>query len=383
MLTFNHLGNQSTNDMKILNIYNNAPLYREGIFHLIDKEFDSDWFFGKALGDIKQMDISKLRGKTTVTKTINLFGGKCYWQIGLVKQLFKKEYTHYVLLGEERNLSTWVFLILSVFFPKKKIYFWSHGAYGKEGKVKLLIERIFWSFIDGAVLYGNYAKRIMAKAGFKTNTYHVIHNSLNYERQLELRNSGLFSNIYLDHFQNDNPIIIFIGRLTKVKNLPMLVNAISILKERGQHYNLVFIGDGEEGNNLKSLVKNLNLEKQVWFFGECYDEKTNAELIYNADLCVAPGNIGLTAMHSMVFGTPVISHDNYSWQMPEFEAILPGESGDFYEYQNMHSLADTIEDWIRTKKYCRNEVRKSCYNIIDTEWNPKFQLQVFKKMLED
>lgn len=50
--------------MKILNIYNNAPLYREGIFTLIDKELNCDWFFGEAVGDIKQVDTSKLRGKT-------------------------------------------------------------------------------------------------------------------------------------------------------------------------------------------------------------------------------------------------------------------------------------------------------------------------------
>lgn len=55
----------------------------------------------------------------------------------------------------------------------------------------------------------------------------------------------------------------------------------------------------------------------------------NAELIYNADLCVAPGNIGLTAMHAMMFGCPCISHNDFSWQMPEFEAIVPYKTGNF------------------------------------------------------
>ena len=367
--------------MKILNIYNNAPLYREGIFTLIDKELDCDWFFGEAIGDIKQMDTSKLRGKVTFSKTINLFGGKAYWQKGAVSQLFKKEYTHYVLLGEERSLSTWMFLMLSVFFPKKKIYFWSHGAYGKESKLKVLIERIFWSFIDGAVLYGNYAKGVMTKAGFNTKNYHVIHNSLNYDRQIEFRNSGLLSNIFKQHFGNDNPVIIFIGRLTKVKQLDMLVEAISSLKNKGEDYNLVFVGDGVEGENLKKQVQKLDISKQVWFYGACYDERTNAELIFNADLCVAPGNVGLTAMHTMVFGTPVISHNNFPWQMPEFEAIQSGKTGDFFEYQNQQSLVDTISKWFASKKDCRDEVRQACYHEIDTQWNPEFQIEVYKKML--
>ena len=369
--------------MKILNIYNNAPLYRESIFTLIDKELDCDWFFGEAIGDIKQMDTSKLRGKVTFSKTINLFGDKAYWQKGAVSQLFKKEYTHYVLLGEERSLSTWLFLMLSVFFPKKKIYFWSHGAYGKESKLKVLIERIFWSSIDGAVLYGNYAKGVMTKAGFNTKNYHVIHNSLNYDRQIEFRNSGLLSNIFKQHFGNDNPVIIFIGRLTKVKQLDMLVEAISTLRNKDEDYNLVFVGNGVEGENLKKQVQKLDISKQVWFYGACYDERTNAELIFNADLCVAPGNVGLTAMHTMVFGTPVISHNNFPWQMPEFEAIRSGKTGDFFEYLNQQSLVDTISKWFSSKKDCRDEVRQACYHEIDTQWNPEFQIKVIKKMLNE
>lgn len=59
---------------------------------------------------------------------------------------------------------------------------------------------------------------------------------------------------------------------------------------------------------------------------------TNAEFIYNADLCVSPGNVGLTAMHSLVFGCPVITHNCFEWQMPEFEAIQPGITGDFLRW---------------------------------------------------
>lgn len=39
--------------MNILVVCNNAPLYRKGIFSLIDKTYNCDWVFGEALGDIK------------------------------------------------------------------------------------------------------------------------------------------------------------------------------------------------------------------------------------------------------------------------------------------------------------------------------------------
>lgn len=79
---------------------------------------------------------------------------------------------------------------------------------------------------------------------------------------------------------------------------------------------------------LKKCIRE-RVDKNVWFYGSCYDEQTNAELIYNADMCVAPGNVGLTAIHAMTFGCPVITHSDFKWQMPEFEAIHPGKTGDF------------------------------------------------------
>ena len=367
--------------MKLCQIYNGASAYREPIYMLIDKEFDTDWVFGSSLGDIKLMDTSKLHGMVTMVKNVSLFSGKAYWQTGVIKQLFKKEYDKYLLLGDERCLSTWVFLFLSVLLPKKKIFLWSHGAYGKEGKIKHLLQRIYWSFADGAALYGKYAKDVMNKSGFDTSNYYVIHNSLNYNRQLELRNSGLSSSIYQAHFGNDNPVLIFIGRLTKVKKLDMLVDAISLLKKDGDDYNLVFVGDGEESTHLKDKVHELDLDSQVWFYGACYDERTNAELIYNAEICVAPGNVGLTAIHSLVFGTPVISHNNFAWQMPEFEAIHVGSTGDFFEYQNVESLKQTIRDWHIRHGSDRNAVREKCYHEIDTQWTPEFQIEVLRKML--
>ena len=120
---------------------------------------------------------------------------------------------------------------------------------------------------------------------------------------------------------------------------------------------------------------------QIWFYGECYDEKVNAMLIYNADLCVSPGNVGLTAIHSMVFGTPVISHNAFSWQMPEFEAIVPNMTGAFYVYNNQESLVDSISQWFRDNKNKRDEIREKCYKEIDDNWTPVYQMRVIKENL--
>lgn len=367
--------------MKLCLIYNFAQHYRTSIFKLIDRDFKCDYLFGDRHGDIKLMDYSQLDGNVEVTHTKNVCGG-WYYQCGVPTKIFKN-YNNYILLGETRAISTWLFLLLSKFFPKKKVYLWSHGWYGKETKLECIIKKIFFKLPNGGIfLYGNYAKNLMINKGFNPNKLFVIHNSLAYDKQLEIRSRIIMSDIYKRHFNNDNPTLIFIGRLTKVKKLHQIIEALSILKSMGQNYNLVFVGDGEEKEMLQLIVAENNVKDNVWFYGACYDEKTNAELIYNADLCVAPGNVGLTAMHVMVFGTPVITHNDFKYQMPEFEAITPNVTGDFFERDNIKSLVVTISKWFDNHRNYRDEVRKACHNEIDTSWTPQYQINVLKNNMK-
>lgn len=365
---------------KLCCIFTTAPHYRSAIYQLIDKEYDCDWFFNDCKTDIRRLDYNLLNGPVSIQHYKKLPLGFTY-QKGVIPLLFKP-YNHYFLFLYSNCLSSWIFLFLSKLFPKKKVYTWTHGWYGKETKSESLIKRIVFKRADETFTYGNYARELMIKEGFKAEHIHTLHNSLDYEKQLKLRNSGLESDVYAKHFGNNYPVLVFIGRLTPVKKLDMVIEALSKLKIKGELYNLIFVGDGTERQKLESMAKQLDVENQVWFYGACYDERENAELIYNSDLCVAPGNVGLTAMHTMVFGTPVISHDNLPYQMPEFEAITPEKTGNFFKYNDVDSLTEEISRWFSLYGDKRDEVRKNCYNEIDSQWNPNFQIEEIKKVIK-
>lgn len=355
-----------------------AAAYRAPIFTLMDKNMNIDWYYGEQMGDIKEMD-STLLHRVVRLKRVNLVGSFS-WQKNVIKLLFRKEYKKYLMLGDLNSLSTWSMLLLKpIFFPKKDIYLWSHGWYGRESIIKRWLKRIFFGLSKETFLYGDYARKIAIEQGNNQVKLKVIHNSLDYNKQTKLRESLIPSNIYKNHFKNDNPAIIFIGRLTKVKRLDMLINALKILKDKGTNVNLTLIGNGSEYEMLQKLVSELNLEDRVWFYGSCYDENQNAELIFNAILCVAPGNVGLTAMHTMAFGTPVLSHNNFTLQMPEFEAIKMGLTGDFFEYGSIDSLAYAIENWIE-KHPNREEIRNNCIKEIEEYWTPEFQLKILQNI---
>lgn len=367
---------------KLCLIYNTAPHYREAIFRLIDETYDCDWFFGKPKNDIREMDWSKLKH----IKFLKTIGNpdKASWRRGMIRQLFKKKYRTYFMLGETRSISTWFFILLaSLLFHKKRIYLWTHGWYGKESDIDAKLKLWMYRHVTGIFLYGNYAKDLLIKKGIDQRKLFVIHNSLNYDRQVEIRRNLKKTDLFEKHFGNTNHTIIFIGRLTEVKRLDLLIDAIAQLKTEGEEYNVVFVGNGEKKTDLETYVRAKNLDSNFWFYGACYDESENAELIYNSDLCVAPGNVGLTAMHSLVFGTPVATHNRFELQMPEFEAVHNNITGVFFNYNDSVSIAKCISDWFKShgNQTEREKVRQACCNEIDKYWTPEFQINVIKQHL--
>lgn len=368
--------------MKIAMLFPYTPSYREAIYKLMDKELEVDWFFcGNAKRNLKMFDYSLLKRCNLTMEEKKFFGPIVYYKG--VKKLNLQQYDVIICAGVIRSLSEWWLLQkMGKGMKKPKIFLWTHGWYGKETMLQKMVKKFFFRKVDGFFLYGDYARNEMLKEGFDGKKLYVIKNSLDYDKQLELRKETKPSTIYKERFGNDKPTIVFIGRLTAVKKLDLLIKAIGKLRKKGEEYNMAFVGDGEMRSELEKVAEENGLTNNIWFYGTCFDEKTNAQLVYNADLCVAPGNIGLTAMHVMMFGCPVISHNDFKWQMPEFESIIPEQTGDFFEHDNVDDLARSISHWFASKSICREDVRNACYKEIDDFWNPHYQLNVIKTALK-
>lgn len=344
---------------------------------MLDEHFDCTFVFGDTDEKVKTFELSEL--KNAKIEHVTNFGPMLF-QPGIIKYVFQK-YDSYIFTLATNNLTQWLFLLL-LKLSKKKVYGWTHGLYGYESSKQLLMRKIMFKLTDGLFVYGDYAIELIKQKGYlPSEKLFPIHNSLDYDSQLVIRNSIQSSSVYQEHFGNDYPTLIFIGRLTKVKSLDMIIESLSILRAEGKQFNLVFVGDGTERDSLVSLAKEAGLEENIWFYGACYDEKKNAELIFNADLCISPGNVGLTALHSLMFGTPVITHDDFVWQMPEFETIQRGVTGDYFHKGDIHDMTRTINNWFANHKN-RGLVRDSCYSVIDKEWNPYYQLKLIKKVIE-
>ena len=133
-------------------------------------------------------------------------------------------------------------------------------------------------------------------------------------------------------------------------------------------------------NKLYEQVRHARLTDQVSFYGPCYGEEELGPLISMAEICVSPGEVGLTCMHAMVYGTPVITHGDADFQGPEFEAIQPGITGCFFCRDNSNALAEAIHSWVNEKKD-RDKVRADCMKTIDEFYNPFYQVKIINQAI--
>lgn len=367
--------------MKLCCYFNYAPLYRQSVYEAIDKEFDTQFLFGKEVEYKKNSGIAKLDYSIFKKEPIE-FENKTIlkhflWRTKLIRQLFKG-YDTFLITGD-LSFSYIPFIIGCKLF-NKRIYGWGHGPKSKNG----FLGPIYWWILKqmtGFLTYGEGGKKRLIELGYKPEKVCTIYNSLNRKKNSSLL--SLESNIISDHFKNDFPTLLFIGRLTPQKRIDILIKISAIHRAQGINYNLLIIGDGIEANTLHKLSEINSLQDRIWFYGECYDEERLNELIYNCDLCCSPGNVGLTALHAMTYGVPVISNDDFETQMPEYETILPQKTGMLFKKDNYDDLAGKILYWITnftgTKK--RAEIRQNCYEMINGKWNSDNQISILKRVL--
>ena len=289
---------------------NTFPHYRLAIWKKLinSKDFNLDFFFSmkNPLG-IYSPDIYAFFNKSELSKlhVIKNYWFKkkiLVWQSNVIKTVFFSKFDYVMFLGEMNIISSWI----SIFIAKlrgKKVYMWSHGIYGNENIFKKFFRLFFLKQADIIFLYENRSKLLLKQNGFSEDSLEVVYNSLDYDLHnkiyLQLKNTKR-SDIITYFADNSLPVIIFIGRLTANKKINLLIDVLKNINNQKTSYNLLIVGEGEKLDFLKNAYQNSINDGWLYFYGSSYESSITSQLIYHSDLCVSPGNIGLTAIHSLV-----------------------------------------------------------------------------------
>ncbi len=117
---------------------------------------------------------------------------------------------------------------------------------------------------------------------------------------------------------DDRRVMLYLGRISPVKNLCMLVKAMARIGDALQNWLLVIAGKDEFDYcaEVEATIRELHMEKQVRFVGSLYDEdKRNA--FAAAEIFVLPSlreSSSLVVLESLGAVTPVLTTKGTPWQ---------------------------------------------------------------------
>ena len=126
------------------------------------------------------------------------------------------------------------------------------------------------------------------------------------------------------------PVIVGVGRLQALKDFPTLIRAFALVRQH-MPARLMILGDGEERQNLETLISELGLTSDIalpGFVSNPYAYMSKASVLAMSSLCEGFGNV---IAEALACGTPVVTTDCPSG---------PAEILDFGKHGSLVPLAD-------------------------------------------
>jgi len=191
-------------------------------------------------------------------------------------------------------------------------------------------------------------RKILCRSEGVRNQYRKLGVS---PKKLEVTSGGADIDYYKSLFKEREKIrkkydlssnILILGtscRLTPLKRIDKLIKIISELNTPNQEIKLYIAGDGPESDNLKDLVKSLNVDEAVRFLGH---QEDISKLYSVFDVFCLPSEIeGMSnsILEAMACELPIIATDI----LPNRELIDGGKGGYLISFKSNQEFQERIE----------------------------------------
>ncbi len=126
--------------------------------------------------------------------------------------------------------------------------------------------------------------------------------------------------------ENAKNVLLYVGRLVEVKNIPFSLKVFKMLKDAGEDVCFVIVGEGEDEERLRGIVKDLGIENEVKFVGKVTDRELLQGIYLRSDLLLLPSvfdNASLTILEAACGKLPAMVPTGSSIS----EVISNGENG--------------------------------------------------------
>ena len=204
--------------------------------------------------------------------------------------------------------------------------------------------------IDQVVANSQFTKNLAVEIGIDENKITVINPGVFPAKNLD--NSSMKEAEKL--LKNKNPRLITVSRLDKRKNHEKVLMALRNLKQIYPDIIYICIGYGEEEDNIKELVNELDLGTQVMFFKDIGDDLKNA-LIAKSNIFVMPSIIHKKSVEG--FGIAYIEAAQYGVASlggkdgGASDAIQHDKTGLICDGNKLEDIYSSLNSMIEDKKY--------------------------------
>ena len=195
-----------------------------------------------------------------------------------------------------------------------------------------------------------YTKNLAISKGIDQNKLVVINPGVDPEKELNKKSLEKVESL----LKIKSPRLVTVSRFDKRKNHEKIIMALKNLKQIYPNIVYISIGEGDEEENIKQLVNELDLNSQVMFFKDISDDLKNS-LVAKSNIFVMPSIIHKTSVEG--FGIAYIEAAQYSVSSlggkdgGASDAIDHNKTGLICDGNNLDEIYSSLNMMISDKKY--------------------------------
>ena len=204
--------------------------------------------------------------------------------------------------------------------------------------------------VEKVIANSEFTKNLAIDCGVNQNKIIVINPGIDPADELDKKSLDKVESL----LKVKTPRLITVSRFDKRKNHEKIVMALRNLKQIYPDIVYICVGYGDEEENIKKLVKELDLEAQVMFFKDISNELKNA-LIAKSNIFVMPSIIhkksvegfGIAYVEAAQYGIPSIGGKDGG----AADAIQHEKTGLICDGNNLDDIYSSINSMLENKKY--------------------------------
>jgi len=261
----------------------------------------------------------------------------------------------------------------------KKKYCLIHGKEINHAKGSGINKRLLkvLNNVEKVIANSKYTKNLAINIGVKEENIIVINPGIDTIKDLDQKSLEKVESL----LAVKTPRLITVSRFDKRKNHQKVIMALRNLKQIYPDIIYICIGYGDEEENIKDLVKELDLEGQVMFFKDISEDLKNA-LVAKSDIFVMPSTI----YKSSVEGFGIAYTEAAQLSIPSIggkdggasDAIDHEKTGLICDGGNLDDIYSSINSMLENKKYF--EYGKNAKEFVSKFYWPNI-IEEYKKIL--